>query len=54
MSDTDPIDAHRDLAKAARELAHAWDCAPPEQYFAAIDNLEAKLQAVRNLPAVSE
>lgn len=49
MSETDPIDAHRDLTKAARELAHAWDHSEPDVYYAAIDQLEAKLRVVRRL-----
>lgn len=51
---SDPIDAHIALAKAARELAHAWDDAPPEQYFAAITNLERKLKTVRRVERKQE
>lgn len=53
MSDNDPIDVHRALQKAARELAHFADHGSESQYFAAIDNLEAKLQAVRRLSVTS-
>lgn len=49
MSDSDPIDAHRALQKAARELAHFADHGPADQYLDAIDRLEAKLGAVRVL-----
>lgn len=49
MSDTDPIDAHRDLTKAARELAHAWDYGSPTEYDEAIDRLETALKVVRRL-----
>jgi hypothetical protein len=49
MSDTDPVDVHRALQKAARELAHAADHGSEAQYLNAIDRLEEKLQAVRSL-----
>lgn len=49
MSDSDPIDVHRALQKAARELAHYADHGRTSEYLDAIDRLEAKLQAVRRL-----
>lgn len=49
MSDSDPIDAHRALQKAARELAHFADHGPDDQYFEAIERLETRLQVVRAL-----
>jgi hypothetical protein len=49
MSDSDPVDVHRALQKAARELAHAADCGTEAGYLEAIDNLEEKLRAVRAL-----
>jgi hypothetical protein len=54
MSDDDPVDVHRALQKAARELAHYADNGSTAQYLDAIDNLEGKLQAVRQLPAGSD
>lgn len=47
MSDNDPVDLHRALQKAARELAHFADYGPETAYRDAIDRLEEKLQAVR-------
>lgn len=47
MSDSDPIDAHRALQKAARELAHFADHGTAAQYLEAIDRLEIKLGMVR-------
>jgi hypothetical protein len=49
VSDNDPIDVHRALQKAARELAHYADHGRTSDYLDAIDCLEAKLQAVRRL-----
>jgi enolase len=49
MSNNDPIDVHRALQKAARELAHNADHGTEAGYLEAIDNLEEKLQAVRAL-----
>lgn len=49
MNATDPIDAHRSLQKAARELAHNVTHGSEAQYLNAIDNLEEKLQDVRRL-----
>jgi hypothetical protein len=49
---SDPVDVHRALQKAARELAHFADHGPNAQYLDAIDNLEIKLRAVRNLPPI--
>jgi hypothetical protein len=49
MSNSDPVDVHRALQKAARELAHATDHGSYPEYRAAIDNLEEKLRAVRSL-----
>jgi hypothetical protein len=48
---SDPIDVHRALQKAARELAHYADHGSSSEYFDAIDNLEKKLRAVRRLKA---
>ena len=45
----DPVDAHRALQKAARELAFYADHGYEAEYRAAIDRLEEKLQAVRSL-----
>lgn len=45
----DPIDAHRALQKACRELAHYADHGRTSEYFDAIDNVEKKLKAVRRL-----
>lgn len=47
---TDPVDAHRALQKAARELAHHADNGTSANYFASIDRLEEKLRDVRSLP----
>jgi hypothetical protein len=47
---SDPIDVHRALQKAARELAHYADYGSADDYLDAINNLETKLQDVRNLP----
>jgi hypothetical protein len=44
----DPIDAHRDLQKAALQLARYPDYGSAEQYFEAIDRLEDKLRVVRS------
>jgi hypothetical protein len=49
MSDADPIDAHRALWRAARELTFNADNGDAVEYFAAIDRLEDKLRAVRSL-----
>jgi hypothetical protein len=49
MSSSDPVDAHRALQKAARELAHYADHGTSAEYLDAIDTLERKLRAVRRL-----
>lgn len=49
MSESDPVDVHRALQKAARELAHFADHGTEAEYLTAIDNLEKKLRAVRRL-----
>jgi hypothetical protein len=49
MNRGDPIDVHRALQKAARELAHYADHGRTSEYLDAIDRLESKLQAVRRL-----
>jgi hypothetical protein len=49
MTDTDPVDAHRALQKAARELAFYADHGYESVYLEAIDNLEKKLKIVRAL-----
>lgn len=48
MSD-DPVDAHRALQKAARELAFNADHGNWAQYCESIDRLEIRLQAVRKM-----
>lgn len=48
MSD-DPVDVHRALQKAARELAFYADHGHWTEYYESIDRLEVRLQAVRKM-----